>query len=64
MDYLDYIDILEKEGWGLVPKSVPTGGDDYDVEWTVVSYHMAEPKERVVGRGSTPREAIQDAAPF
>ena len=35
--------------------------DDDDVEWDVVSYHMDAPKERVIGTGATPREALTAA---
>jgi hypothetical protein len=37
------------------------GYDDADVHWEVIEYHMAEPKERMIGYGRTPQEAI-DAA--
>ena len=35
--------------------------DDDDVFYDAVSYHMAEPKERVIGTGTTPREALIQA---
>ena len=44
--------------------SLPTpGGDDSDVRWTVIEHHMAEPREREIGRSFTdnPRDAIRDA---
>lgn len=40
---------------------IPTGGDDADVGWIVIEHHMAEPKERTIGYGNTPLEAINDA---
>lgn len=54
-------DVLEREDWGLVPVNVPTGGDDYEVEWTVIEYYMSTPKEREIGRGRSPDEAIDRA---
>lgn len=54
-------DLLERESWDLRCEDVPTGGDDYDIEWAVYSHHMAEPKLREEGRGSTIAEAIKAA---
>jgi len=52
---------LEANCWGLIPVDEPTGGDDTEIVWQVVEYHMAKPYERQLGYGRTPREAI-DAA--
>ena len=55
---------IEKNGWCVRPASVPTGGDDYETQWEVVEYHMAEPHERVIGWANEyggPIEAIKDA---
>lgn len=43
--------------------NVPTGGDDCEIHWRVIEHHMAEPREREIGRSYSddPREAI-DAA--
>lgn len=57
-----WLDMIEREGWTLRGRDVPTGGDDYDVVWEVVEHYMAEPHDRVIGTGSTPLEALQDAA--
>lgn len=42
---------------------VPTGGDDCDIDWIVVSHFQAEPQEREVGRSfiDDPRPAIRAA---
>lgn len=37
------------------------GYDDADVHWEVIEYHMAEPKERMIGHGRTAREALSAA---
>lgn len=37
------------------------GYDDADYHWEVIEYHMAEPKERMIGHGRTPREALSAA---
>src|SRR5690606_1368967 len=44
----EMLDVLEDEGWDLRCRNVPTGGDDYDVEWYVVEHHTAAPHEREV----------------
>ena len=42
---------------------VPTGGDDYDINWVVIEHYEAKPHEREIGRSyqDDPRAAI-DAA--
>lgn len=57
------LDWLREECCDLRSISVPTGGDDADVNWIVIQHHMAEPREREIGRGFSddPRDAI-DAA--
>lgn len=55
------LDWLESEGNSLVSENIPTGGDDYEVRYSVLSYHMDKPFVRTVGVGSSPRAAI-DAA--
>ena len=57
------LDWLHDECCDLRSISVPTGGDDYDINWIVIQHHMAAPHEREIGRGFTddPRSAI-DAA--
>lgn len=52
-------------GWTTTPArsnaTIIPGVDDADVGWRVIEYHMAKPHEREIGRGRTPREAIDDA---
>lgn len=55
------LDLIESEALTLECYSVPTGGDDADVLWRVVSYHMKAPQERIEGRGYSPREALSAA---
>lgn len=57
------LDWLQEECCDLRSVSVPTGGDDADVNWIVIQHHMAAPHEREIGRGFSddPRAAI-DAA--
>lgn len=38
-----------------------TGAGDADVIWHAISFHMDEPKERVIGEGMTPAEALTAA---
>jgi hypothetical protein len=52
---------LEHESYDLRCVDVPTGGDDYDIDWIVISHHMSVPHEREEGRGKTPQEAIENA---
>lgn len=49
---------LEKHALDLRAVNTPTGGGDFDVGWEVIEHHMAEPQERVIGRGRTPMEAM------
>lgn len=37
------------------------GMDDADIGWEIVQHHMARPRERVIGRGTTPLEAAETA---
>lgn len=52
---------IEDNTWDLRCIDEPTGGDDYNVAWIVIEHHMAEPKERQIGYGKTPLEAIAQA---
>jgi hypothetical protein len=36
-------------------------GDDCDIVWEVVEYHMSEPVERIIGSGMSPIDALNDA---
>lgn len=54
----DWIKRIEDECWDLRCTNEPTGGDDYDVLWHVIEHHMAEPKERTIGTGLTPLQAL------
>ena len=47
--------------WDLRCVNIPTGGGDYSVEWLIVEHYMASPKERPIGHGETPLEAIMQA---
>ena len=33
--------LLEENSWDLRCIDIPTGGDDYDIEWIVIEHHMA-----------------------
>jgi hypothetical protein len=55
------LQILEENCWDLRCIDIPTGAGDADIGWNVIEHHMAPPKERIVGTGSSPIEAIQDA---
>jgi hypothetical protein len=55
------LEAAEYECWSIKCESYPTGGDDADVGWEVISHWQAEPRERVEGRGKTPLEALNDA---
>lgn len=57
----EWLSVIEDECWDLRCTSEPTGGDDYDVLWHVVEHHEAEPKERVIGTGQTPIDALRRA---
>lgn len=54
---------LQENSCDLRCIGVPTGGDDYDINWIVIEHHQATPHEREIGRSYTddPRVAI-DAA--
>lgn len=52
---------LGENDWDLRCVNMPTGGDDYTIEWIVVEHYMAEPIERPIGHGHTPIEAIEQA---
>ncbi len=49
---------LEEKTCDLRCRSVPTGGDDHDVEWFVIEHHMAEPTEREIGQGRNITEEL------
>lgn len=59
----DLLDWLREETCDLRCINQPTGGDDYEVRWVVISHHMAKPHEREIGRSFTddPRDAIRAA---
>ena len=42
------LDALAANYWKLDPFNMPTGGDDADVGWRVIQYHMGKPQERTV----------------
>ncbi len=50
---------IEENSWDLQCIDIPSGGDDFDIGWIVIEHYQAEPKERIVGRGQTPTEAIE-----
>jgi hypothetical protein len=57
----DPLAIIEDSCWDIRCRDVPTGGDDYDIVWDIIEHYQAAPKERVVGTGRSPREALADA---
>lgn len=59
----EMLDWLREETCDLRCINQPTGGDDYEVRWIVISHHMAKPHEREIGRSFTddPRDAIRAA---
>jgi hypothetical protein len=59
---VDRLSWLNDNSYDLRCIDVPTGGDDYDVEWVVISHHMDKPREREVGRGWSADEALRIAA--
>ena len=59
--FLEALIKLESNCWSLVCKSYPTGGDDADTGYEVISYHMAKPTERVEGNGDTIIKALVSA---
>lgn len=52
---------LEDETCDLRCIDVPTGADDYIIDWVVIEHHLDEPKERIIGRGGNPVDALNDA---
>lgn len=60
-DHANWIRYLEDNSLSLRPEGVPTGGDDYDIQWEVVEFWMAKPKERVIGIGRTILEALENS---
>ena len=59
----ELLDALRENCWDLRCFAYPDSGEDKDVGWRVVSFHMAEPRERVVAEVYTdePRAAIRAA---
>ncbi|MBV8060800.1 MAG: hypothetical protein JO253_04660 [Alphaproteobacteria bacterium] len=55
------LNFIENSSVDLRCHDAPTGGDDYDIVWTVTEHYMTAPKEREIGFGNSAREAI-DAA--
>lgn len=59
----DRLCLVERQCLTVECYDSPTpGGDDSQEMWRVVEYHMAAPKARYIGYGTTPRAAIDDAA--
>lgn len=54
----DLLAELEEGCWDL--RCHDSSGDG-DVWWTVIEHYMAEPRERTIGGGATPAEAIRSA---
>ena len=52
---------LEDNSWDLRCHSVPSGADDFDIRWVVVEHYQAAPREREIGSGATPLEAIEQS---
>lgn len=52
---------LEENCWDLRCIDIPTGSDDADTGWNIVEHHMSDPKERVIGTGRSPEEALKSA---
>jgi hypothetical protein len=59
----ELLDALSSNSWDLRCVSVPTGGDDYDIDWLVIEHHQAPPHERTIAQAyrDDPREAIRRA---
>ena len=57
----DCLKWVENETCSLQCENIPTGGDDYDVGWRVVSHHMDKPNDRVIGLGRNIVEAVASA---
>lgn len=55
------LEIIEQNCWDLRCVDIPTGAGDADIGWQIIEHHMAPPKERVVGYGNSPIEALNDA---
>ncbi len=60
MTKLQLLKRLEEDTCDLRVIDVPTG-DDYDIAWVVIEHSMAEPKGRIIGRGTTVLEALREA---
>lgn len=54
---------LAENYWDIRCINLPTGGDDFDIDWIVVEHHMAEPRERTIAQAycDDPRVAIRRA---
>jgi hypothetical protein len=59
----ELLDALRENSWDLRCISVPTGGDDHDIDWTIVEHHQADPQERTIAQAyrDEPRHAIRRA---
>ncbi len=55
------LEIIEQNCWDLRCVDIPTGADDADIGWQIIEHHMAPPKERIVGYGKSPMEALNEA---
>ena len=57
------LDWLRDNSCDLRCIDVPTGFDDYSIQWRVIEHHMAKPHEREIGRSfeDDPRAAIDHA---
>jgi len=61
VERLKIYEALEDNSWDLRGVDEPTGGGDFDIAWNVIEHYMAEPRERKIGYGRTPVEAIKEA---
>ena len=57
----EWVSVIENESWDIRCVDVPTGGDDFDIDWIVIEHYMEKPNDREIGRGKTPAEAVKDA---
>jgi hypothetical protein len=59
----ELLDVLASNSWDLRCISVPTGGDDADIDWIIIEHHQAEPQERTIAQAyaDDPRAAIRRA---
>lgn len=57
----DMLELIERGCLDVRCVTIQNGGDDADIGWEVVEHHQIKPRERVIGRGTTPREAIADS---